>query len=141
MENTEQSKMDKGFFIAGILVPPLVFPLFFLMEKLVGAGVLPGCPARIYLHLYCPGCGGSRALHLFMQGHFLTSFLYHPIVLYGAAVYLPFMVTQTAKYVTKGRIKGMPMRMGYLYGALAVIGINWVVKNALLIGWGIDLLG
>ena len=121
----EQNSINKGFF---------------WIEKLVGAGVMPGCPARLYLHLYCPGCGGSRALHLFLQGRFLMSFLYHPIVLYVALIYIPFMVTQTLEYVTKGKIRGMLMRMGYLYGALAVIGINWVVKNVLLIGWGIDFL-
>lgn len=136
----EQNSINKGFYIAGLLVPPIAFPLFFWIEKLVGAGVMPGCPARLYLHLYCPGCGGSRALHLFLQGRFLMSFLYHPIVLYVALIYIPFMVTQTLGYVTKGKIRGMLMRMGYLYGALAVIGINWVVKNVLLIGWGIDFL-
>ena len=136
----EQNSINKGFYIAGLLVPPIAFPLFFWIEKLVGAGVMPGCPARLDLHLYCPGCGGSRALHLFLQGRFLMSFLYHPVVLYSALIYIPFMVTQTMEYVTKGKIHGMLIRMGYLYGALAIIGVNWVVKNVLLIGWGIDFL-
>ena len=123
----EQNSINKGFYIAGLLVPPIAFPLFFWIEKLVGAGVMPGC-------------GGSRALHLFLQGRFLMSFLYHPVVLYSALIYIPFMVTQTMEYVTKGKIHGMLIRMGYLYGALAIIGVNWVVKNVLLIGWGIDFL-
>ena len=70
----------------------------------------------------------------------LLELLYDPVVLYSALIYIPFMVTQTMEYVTKGKIHGMLIRMGYLYGALAIIGVNWVVKNVLLIGWGIDFL-
>ena len=97
-------------------------------------------PCQIIFTSVLSGMRREQALHLFLQGRFLMSFLYHPVVLYSALIYIPFMVTQTMEYVTKGKIHGMLIRMGYLYGALAIIGVNWVVKNVLLIGWGIDFL-
>lgn len=36
--------------------------------------------------LYCPGCGGTRAVRALLAGHPFLSFLYHPVVPYMAVV-------------------------------------------------------
>lgn len=137
-----QNKMDatqKGFYIAGILVPVIGLPVFFFVEKLIKQGIIRGCPVWTYLHLYCPGCGGSRAVHELLSGHLLQSFRYHPIVLYVAVIYVVFMVSNTLQIVSGSRIKGVRFHNWYLYGALILIGVNWIVKNVLLLIWGITL--
>ena len=97
-------------------------------------------PCQIIFTSVLSGMRREQGTAFIFAGSFLMSFLYHPVVLYSALIYISFMVTQTMEYVTKGKIHGMLIRMGYLYGALAIIGVNWVVKNVLLIGWGIDFL-
>lgn len=42
----------------------------------------PGCSMSRILHLYCPGCGGTRAVAALLQGDLLTSLQSNPIVLW-----------------------------------------------------------
>ena len=53
---------------------------------------LPKCLFRELTHLYCPGCGVTRALYHLLHGNFLRSLrcnlLLVPLGLLAAAVYL-----------------------------------------------------
>ena len=44
-------------------------------------GQMP-CVFQELTGLYCPGCGGTRALKALMKGDVITSILYHPLILY-----------------------------------------------------------
>ena len=50
------------------------------------AAMMPPCLMRTVLGLYCPGCGGTRAVILLLEGHPIRSFFYHPVVLYAAVL-------------------------------------------------------
>ncbi|MCI9535933.1 MAG: DUF2752 domain-containing protein [Lachnospiraceae bacterium] len=41
------------------------------------------CLFRAMTGLYCPGCGGTRAVQYLLQGRLLLSLRYHPLVLYA----------------------------------------------------------
>lgn len=71
----------------------------------------------------------------------MRSFLYHPVVPYGAAVYTWFMVSHTIEYLSKGRWRiGMRYTDNYLYGAIAIIIVQWVLKNMIKAVWGIGIV-
>lgn len=100
---------------------------------------LPTCLFWRITGLYCPGCGGTRAMIALQQGKLIHSFLYHPFVIYTVLIGGWFMISQTIQRLTKGRCAiGMKYRDGYLWVALALVIINFVVKNLLLLG-GIDV--
>lgn len=44
------------------------------------------CLFQMMTGLYCPGCGGTRAVRALLSGHPVLSFLYHPVVPYMASV-------------------------------------------------------
>lgn len=88
---------------------------------------------------YCPGCGGTRALEALLCGRFLLSLWYHPAVLYGAVLSLGFMGTHTLEILRIGRVRGWKFHGWYLYGGMAVIVINWIVKNILLHSVGLPM--
>lgn len=90
------------------------------------------CLFHLFTGYYCPGCGGTRAVRELLKGHIVKSVYYHPLVLYGAVLYLCFMVTQTIERVSRGHIPiGMRYRNCYVWFAMVIILLNFVVKNVL----------
>ncbi len=102
---------------------------------------LPPCMLQKLTGLYCPGCGGTRAIITLLQGRPIISFLYHPLVLYTAVIGGWFMLSHTIEKLSKGRLPiGMSYRDVWMWGALCLVGVNFAVKNILLF-MGIDVLG
>lgn len=98
------------------------------------------CLFHLLTGWYCPGCGGTRAVKYLLQGHLYLSFLYHPLVLYAAAAAVLKLGTAAAAKATGHREYYVGYGNYFAYGALAVVAVNWAVKNYLLIVKGIDLL-
>ena len=101
---------------------------------------LPPCVLYTYFGLYCPGCGGTRAFISLLHGHFLQSLWYHPLVPYSALLFGAFMFTQALARLTRFRyFHGLRFHNWYLYVALGIVGVNFILKNVLLLVWGIAL--
>lgn len=91
-------------------------------------------------HLYCPGCGGTRALSVLLQGHFLESIKNHPVIPYSFVLIVSFMISHTLNIFSKGKIKAMLFRPIYLYIMIAIILLQWFVKLFLAIRYQIYVL-
>jgi hypothetical protein len=50
------------------------------------SGFYPHCPVFFWLHLYCPGCGGTRALAALLHGRLGEAVHWNPL----AVIFLPF---------------------------------------------------
>ena len=93
---------------------------------------IPHLPCILYTvtGLYCPGCGGTRAVWNFLHGHWLRAFSYHPFVPYCGSLFGWFMLSQTIERVSKGKLHiGMKYRNAYLYFGLFLVLANWIVRN------------
>lgn len=97
------------------------------------------CLLLTTLGLYCPGCGGTRAVEALFHGQLLTSLWYHPLVLYTVVIYGGFMLTNTMEHFHILHIKGWKFHSWHMYGALAIVMGNWIIKNILLICFQITL--
>ncbi len=93
----------------------------------------PKCLFHLVTGYYCPGCGGTRALYLFLTGHWIKSFLFHPLVLYTffTLIYLGMRKIRDQRYVPSARP---------LWGALFLLALNFLIKNLTLLCFGTDLL-
>lgn len=92
--------------------------------------------------LYCPGCGGTRAISALLHGQILTSFVCHPLVLYTVILGGWFLISQSIERISGHRIRiGMKYRDIYIWAALGIVVVNFIVRNLLLVVWDIDLLG
>lgn len=142
-QSAQKQTIEQMFYRIGWIALVLA-AVYFVLQKITGFTLtyyLPPCIFHVVTGLDCPGCGGTRATVSFLHGHFLKSFIYHPIVLYTGIVYGWFMVSQTIERCSRGKIRiGLKFRPLYLWIALGLIIINCLVKNVLLVMFGIDLL-
>lgn len=109
-----------------------------ITEKLVGLFSMP-CLFHTVTGFYCPGCGGTRAVMALLRGDLAASFLYHPLVLYGAAAAGAELVTFLLAKITGNPRLYLGRETLLAYGAVGITLVNFVVKNLFLM-WGVDLL-
>ena len=100
--------------------------------KLLMLGKLP-CAFNALTGYYCPGCGGTRSVRALLSGHLLQSFFLHPIPVY---VIIAVTFNLLLKIIKKDNYRFSPI---WLWTALAVVIINVVIKNIMLL-IGVDLL-
>lgn len=101
----------------------------------------PGCVFLRLTGLYCPGCGGTRAVAYLFGGHPINSFFSHPLVPYTAVFGGWYLASHTVERLSKGRFGiGMRYRDVYVYAAVVIVVINCIVKNIFLLQ-GVYLLG
>ena len=89
--------------------------------------------------IYCPGCGGTRALTALLHGRLLLAVWYHPLIPYAAAICGGFMVTQGLERLGVRHVKGWRYHNWYLGAGVGLIVLNFIGKNVLRLLWGITL--
>ena len=92
------------------------------------------------MHFYCPGCGGTRAVEYLLKGHLIKSFIYHPVVPYTALLVICYIISHTLNIFSKGKIKAMLFRPIYFYIMIAIILLQCIIKNLLIIIKGIYII-
>ncbi len=131
----EDNLFKAGLFIlaAGCIAAALYFGIILKNFE------MPPCVFSTYLRIYCPGCGGTRAVEALFHGHLLESVWYHPIVLYTVLVFGGFMLTQGLERLGVRRVRGWKYNDWQLYGAVIVLVCNFLIKNLLRWIWGITI--
>lgn len=87
----------------------------------------PECGFFATTGLYCPGCGGTRAVKSLLRGNLVQSFLYHPFVLYFVGGYTVFMVYEFCKKHFKIFHRVFPVEIVICIG-VSVLLLQWIVK-------------
>lgn len=116
----------------------MIETIFYILGRILRQGV--PCLFHLITGLYCPGCGGTRAARYLLHGQIMKSFWYHPLVLYMAVVGSVELITFVfAKVQKKPQLYLGHMVMFTNIGVVIVI-LNMIVKNFMLVFWGIDPL-
>lgn len=92
-----------------------------------------GCPFQNLTGLYCPGCGGQRGLKYLLWGEFGQSLYHHPLVLPFAIYLVIYFISQAINRISRGKTPALCFRMWHLQGFLALLFLQWIVKNILLL--------
>ena len=139
MKKSEKSLEDELYFYGLIAFVFIVLGGILLYVTEARVIKFPPCVFNTVTGLYCPGCGGTRAVRALLHGHLIKSVWYHPFVAYGVAVYAVFMVSHTIRKFINHNVKGMKYRNVYIYIWLAILILNFIIRNILLIKFGIAL--
>lgn len=141
IKKVRNEKQEKELYQAGLILLLVFFILTAVWQSFGIHMKLPPCLFHKWTGFYCPGCGGTRAVRELLQGHLIISFFYHPVVVYGVALYVWFMISHTVEYVSKGKFRiGMPYTDKYLYIAAGIILLQWVLKNVVKLIWGVGII-
>ena len=135
------SMFEKKLYKVGIFFT-VVFAAFIVFINTTNIDILKlyRCSFHEITGLYCPGCGGTRATVMFFKGHIIKSFIFHPFVPYCMVLYIIYMIRGTIAVLSRKDTYYMKFRMCYVYIAVAILLIQFVIKNYLLIVYGIDIL-
>lgn len=93
------------------------------------------------LHVYCPGCGGTRAVYELLDLKLWRSFIDHPLVPFTAAILLEYYIGEIITLIRHNGKRYYYLRVWFCYAALGIIIVNFILKNVLLIYFHIDLVG
>ncbi len=124
--------------IIGLLIMAALILLDIYFPAQMGRIKLP-CMFNVMTGYYCPGCGGTRAFKAVLSGNIIKSFVYNPTVVYGIGVYVWFMCSHVLAGITKGKVRGLKYRHIYLWLLLIILVVNCLVRNYLLMKFGIRL--
>jgi len=110
---------------------------FFIWKYLLHEPTISRCWIYQTWNIYCPGCGGTRALLMLIKGKLLQSFWYHPVV--------PVTVGLTGMYMTSQTIWRLRGKSGWVLhfhsicvpSLLGLVIINCLFKNLLWLVFGI----
>ncbi len=137
----ERVRLERHLYLIGLGLAGMAFLAVRLLPLELLARLQSPCMFHAITGFYCPGCGGTRAVVVLAKGNGLLSFCYHPIVLYFAALYIWFMASHTIGKLTRGKWDiGMRYRNAYLWMALWLVALNFVVKNVMLAAFDLDIL-
>lgn len=134
--------IDYLFFVVYIviLISLVAAYIFFHIIPPDWADIIGMCPLHKMTGLYCPGCGGTRAIKALLKLNLLQSAFYHPIPLYGGFLGILFMSGRVTARVTNGQINRFHAQTAFLWVALALIIFNCFYKNYCLIHYHIALI-
>lgn len=126
------------------LTAALTIGLCLLLAHLTeNAGILAlgECRFRLFLGLYCPGCGATRSLRALFSGHLLHACLLYPAVIPAAFLVLWYDVLLCIACIRRREALLSRFRWQLLLSVPVCAVLVCVLRNILLLGFGIDTLG
>ena len=99
------------------------------------------CFIRTYFHIYCPGCGGSRAAIALLEGDLIQSIKYNPLTLLFIVDVFLMTLLDVAKLISKGNIVFPKIRKYCNVTVLVFTALYFVLRNYFWLVHGIDWLG
>ena len=111
------------------------------MDLLIDLLPFKGCSIRRIFHIYCPFCGGTRALKEFLKLHILNSVKCNPVVLMIVIYIVIFFVMYLLEHRYYYKNRFMKHRLCIAYIMFGLLIIFTVIRNISVHYFGIDYLG
>lgn len=97
------------------------------------------CPMHMIFGLYCPLCGGTRALGSLLRGEILNSLIYNPAVLPSLIAFIAYDIL-ALRAILRNEDKIVYIHKAVWVPILVLVTLNFIVRNALLLIWDIDYI-
>lgn len=111
-----------------------------VLDTLPGNGRISACPMHDLWHIYCPGCGGTRAMIALLRGQLLHSLACNPLSAYAVVGFMVYDI-RAAVAIARDERRVLHLKAWYFWAMLAITVVFFILRNVLLIRFGIDYLG
>ena len=129
------------FHLSVLALGAIWFGCFFLFSYLRAKGFpVVTCPLHDLLHLYCPLCGGSRAILSLLRLDLPTALRVNPAVLLSLPVVLLYYARALVAFF-RGDVFLFRIPRGWTIALLSLFGVFFLVRNVLLLAFGFDPTG
>ena len=112
-----------------------------MCSRVISEFITKECGFKKKFGLYCPGCGGSRALEELVKFDIVNSLRLNPIVLLLFITLIFLTVTYVLEKKKIGNKNYPLIRRNYLVVFLVFWLVFSIIRNILLIYFGIDVVG
>ncbi len=129
----------KNLILTNIIVAICVVG-FIVISNILSYYGLAKCLTVKYFHMYCPGCGGTRALSALLRLDFLSMLKYNPILPMAIIVYLYYNIRAFIEIKRNNETYFQKNRFKLITVVIAIGFIYFMARNILLL-YGIDLIG
>ena len=134
-----QPVTDREAYPAAWITLGVLAAAFLIWRFALGEPTVSRCWVWEHWRVYCPGCGGTRALIALARGQLGAALRYHPPVVITLALAGAYLLSQTV-WRLRGR-RGWVLHYRPWWPAV-IVGLflaNCLVRNALWLGFGILL--
>ncbi len=122
----------------------LVFAALFLVlfAKFVSGTPLAkitDCPSHIFFGVYCPFCGGTRAMSALMRFDVVASLIYNPAIIPSMIAFGVYDIL-ALRAILKNEQTVLHVHKWVWISLTAILLLNWIIRNMLLLIWNIDYI-
>lgn len=129
-----EKKTDYNYLIVLIVFIIVIIGILIYFKYLSEFIKIPQCTIFTKTGIYCPGCGGTRAVYSLYKGNILKSLYYNPIVLYIIVILFWYIITEgISKILNKKNKLVFKDTRKYIWIGFYLILINWIIKIAMQI--------
>jgi len=137
-----KDKNAKDYTYYSIMIMYIILIIGYLLYRYVFYNMvkIPECTTYKLFGIYCPGCGGTRAVITLFNGKFIASFLYNPIVFCFFIITAIYLISNSLARILKKDNLRIPFYKEFGYILLFILIVNCIVKNFLLFQYGIKII-
>ena len=139
--NIDYAILKRDYIIINVAtgVAVLAMGIFVLLQQL---DIIYSAPCMMHdlLHVYCPGCGGTRAVFALIHGRIWESLCYNPAVIMGGLLIIYYELGVFLTIVKKNGKKYYVASGWPAYVYLIFIFAYGIVRDVMLLGFHVDML-
>lgn len=126
------------FLLINLIVILLAAMSFVLMQIPVRQLPFGDCAMKSLFHLYCPGCGGTRAVKCLFRGDILGCICFYPPIAYSVVLGIYYYIKYFAGLILGGRYKMQKLDLNVFLWLVAILLAFFIIRNILLVTCGIE---
>lgn len=92
---------------------------------------IPACPIYTHLGVYCPACGGTRAIISLLNFDFISSIIFNPIVIYAIFFTTLYLIVESINIFFNKNIL-IPFKTILKIG-IFILFANCIIKNIFIL--------